>query len=327
VITINENGFFKDEFGEVEDGALSEPLKFVYRKSTKDLFVVIKIDESLTYDPWKEVSCAGVVIKAQDLLSPSGYRTNKYFDRIKKAGGLHEYFGCDVDMILSSIMPDKMLYGFSVQAYADMINTLQPDYYYTPDGETYLGEEWLSQMEINRVCADTRYLIRTFPNIKPIGLVKGCNIHQIDNHTNYLRRSGISRLVFHTGDYICRGSSAAIEQAIFFASSIRKKAPYLLVNGLGSMSSLKNFNFSDGIVTQNHFVEAFNGHFCNTDRSSGERRAVSRNDIMNNLRNIERNVSAIRLQKSLADWILSDGELSDGHHVLSDGSMNSRGGS
>jgi hypothetical protein len=177
-------------------------LKYANRKPTKDLFVVVKIDEPLTYEPWREVNCAGVVVKAQDLLSPSGQRTNKFFDRIKKAGGIHEYFGCDIDVILSSIMPDKMLEGFSVQSYADMIDALQPDSYYTPDGETYLGEEWLSQLEINRVSADARYLIRSFPNIKPIGLVKGCNIHQIDDHTNYLRRSGISHLVFHTGDYL-----------------------------------------------------------------------------------------------------------------------------
>jgi hypothetical protein len=215
-----------------------------------------------------------------------------------------------------------MIYGFSVQAYADMINTLQPDFYYTPDGETYLGEEWLSKMEINRVSADTRYLIRFCPNIRPIGLVKGCDIYQIEQHTTLLQNSGISRFVFHTGDYICRGSSAAIEQAIFFASSIRKRASYLFVNGLGSMSSLKNFNFADGIVTQNHFVEAFYGHFCDSKRNNGEKRRISRNDIMNNLRNIERNVAAIRSQKSLSQWILSDNESSIGLEICSDGSMN-----
>lgn len=207
-----------------------------------------------------------------------------------------------------------------------MIDTLQPDYYYTPDGETYLGEEWLSQQEIKRVSSDARYLIRSFPNIKPIGLVKGCNIQQIDNHTIFLMSAGISRLVFHTGDYLCRGSSAAIEQAIFFASSIRKKAPYLLVNGLGSMSSLKNFNFADGFVTQNHFVEAFYGQFCDPDRNDGRRRSVSRDDIMNNLRNIERKLSAIRLQKSLSDWMTTDGESNIGQLVDTEGSTNTRGG-
>jgi hypothetical protein len=267
-----------------------------------------------------------VVVKAQDLLSPSGQRTNKYYDRIKRAGGIHEYFGCDVDVILSSIMPDKMLDGFSVQAYADMIDTIQPDFYYTPDGETYLGEEWLSQQEIKRVSADARYLTRSFPNIKPIGLVKGCTIQQIEKHTIFLRSAGISRLVFHTGDYLCRGSSAAIEQAIFFANSIRKNAPYLLVNGLGSMSSLKNFNFADGIVTQNHFVEAFYGHVCDSDRNVGGRRSVSRNDIMNNLWNIERKLSAIRLQKSLSNWMTTDGESNIGQLVDNEGSTNIRGG-
>ncbi|MGD0081170.1 MAG: hypothetical protein ABSB80_11070 [Methanoregula sp.] len=92
------------------------------------------------------------------------------------------------------------------------------------------------------------------------------------------------------------------------------------------MSSLKNFNFADGIVTQNHFVEAFYGQFCDPDLNNGEKRAVSRIDIMNNLRNIERKMLAIRLQKSLSDWIITEGESSIGQPVKSDGSIDPRGG-
>lgn len=261
----------------------------------------------MTYAPWKETNCSGVMIKAQDFLSPSGHKTNKYFNSIKKAGGIHEYLGCEVEVALSSIMPDKMIYGFSVEAYANMIDIFQPDYYYTPDGETYLTKEWISRLEIDRVFSDSQLLFRTFPNIKPIGLVKGCNLRQIDDHTNRLLRSGVSRFVFHAGDYLCRGSSSAIEQAIIFAGSIRQKVPWLVINGAGAMSTLKNFSFADGFVTQSHFVDAFYGRFCDAPRTDDDKRAISRIDIMNNLRNIQRNISAIQLQKRLSDWIISDG--------------------
>jgi len=277
----------------------------------------------MTYAPWKEIDCSGVVIKAQDLLSPSGRKTNKYFDSIKKAGGIHECLGCEVEVVLSSIMPDKMIYGFSVEAYADMIDTLQPDYYYTPDGETYLTKEWISRLEINRVFSDSQLLLRTFPNIKPIGLVKGCNLRQIDDHANRLLRSGISHFVFHAGDYLCRGSSSAIEQAIIFAGSIRQKVPWLVINGAGAMSTLKNFSFADGFVTQSHFVDAFYGRFCDSPRTDDDKRAISRDDIMNNLRNIQRNVSAIQLQKRLSDWIISDG--TDGYEQQNSVLSNSNG--
>lgn len=297
--------------------------------SSKALYVVIKIDEPMTHAPWRDVDCSGVVVKAQDLLTPSGRKTNKYFDDIKRAGGIHEFFSCDADVIVSTIMPDRMIFGFSIEAYIEMIDALQPDYYYTPDGETYLTEEWVSRSEINRVFSDTQQLLRSFPHIKPIGLVKGCTLRQIDDHTHYLLRSGITRFVFHAGDYLCRGSSIAIDQAIAFACSIRQKVPWLLINGIGAMSSLKNFSYADGFVTQSHFVNAFYGQFCDQFRSNDEKRSISRNDIMNNLRNIRRNVSAIQLQKSLSEWMIIDGNDCFGQQnnaLVNSGSFGSKGG-
>jgi hypothetical protein len=257
----------------------------------------------MTHAPWREIDCSGVVIKAQDLLSPSGKKTNHYYDSIKKAGGICEYLGCEAEVILSSIMPDKMIYGFSIDAYADMIDSLQPDYYYTPDGETYLREEVVSRLEIKRVFFDTQILLRSFPHIKPIGLVKGCNLQQINDHTNQLLREGISQFVFHAGDYLCQGSSSVVKLAIGFACSIRKNVPWLVINGIGAMSMLNNFCFADGFVTQSHFVDAFYGQSCDASRPKNVIRSISRIDIMNNLRKIQRNVSSVQLQRPLSEWV------------------------
>lgn len=316
------NSFFS---GHERNQLVNSAAQTVFRlnNSPKEFYPVVKIDEPMTYSPWNEVYCSGVVVKAQDLLSPSGRKTNKFFESIKKAGGIHQYLNCEMEVVLSSIMPDKMIYGFTVEAYGDMIDILQPDSYYTPDGETYLTKEWISRMEINRVFTDTQNLLRSFPCIKPIGLVKGCNLTQVDDHTYRLLRSGISRFVFHAGDYICRGSSAAVDMAMVFASSIREKVPWLVINGVGAMSTLKNFSFADGFVTQSHFVNAFYGQFCEELRNPDEK-SVTRQDIMNNLRNIQRNVTAIQLQRTLTDWINIDGARSSEQNSMSNLNGNDR---
>lgn len=281
----------------------------------------------MTYAPWREIDCPGVVVKAQDFLTPSGQMTNKYYELVKKAGGVREFLGCECDVILSSIMPDKMIYGFSIGAYSEMIDTFQPDGYYTPDGETYLTKEWISRLEIDRVFSDAQLLIQSFPHIKPIGLVKGCSLQQIDAHSDRLLRSGVTHFVFHAGDFLCRGSSSAIAQSIYFASSIRQKVPWLVINGAGAMSTFKNFSFADGFVTQSHFVNAFYGQFSDTPRGDETKRTVSRDDIMKNLRNIQRNVTAIQLQKCLTDWILYDQGLDNCLPSNSNGLTGPKGGS
>jgi len=129
----------------------------------RQLIPVIKLSEPKTFRPWEKVDCFGVVIKTQHLLSVDGKRTNKIFDKIQSAGGIHSYIGYEGIVILSSIMPDKTIYGFSVNAYAAMIDALRPDFYLTPDGETYLDEPEISALEIDRIVKDTEFLIEACP--------------------------------------------------------------------------------------------------------------------------------------------------------------------
>ena len=151
------------------------------------------------------MDCFGVVIKAQQLLSTDGKRTNKNYDQILSTGGIHSFLGYEGVVILSSIMRDKAIYGFSTEAYAEMIDALRPDFYLTPDGETYLGEPELSSLEIDRIVSDSKLLIRSCPYSHPIGLIKGCSLRQIESHTSQLLDLGIFRFVFHAGEYLCRG--------------------------------------------------------------------------------------------------------------------------
>jgi hypothetical protein len=203
-------------------------------------------------------------------------------------------------------MPDKMIFGFSAGAYAEMIDALGPDIYFTPDGETYLGEGELAALEINRIVEDTDFLMKSCPNSRPIGLVKGCNVQQIDNHTVQLLDRGLSRFVFHTSDFLCRGTSCVTNKAIAFAYTIRKRVPWLGIYGIGAMKSLKNFSFADGYITQSHFVNPFYGRFRNLERINENDEKISREVIMNELHHIHQDISAIELQSTLSRWLLHE---------------------
>lgn len=268
----------------------------------RQLIPVIKLSEPKTFRPWEKVDCFGVVIKTQHLLSVDGKRTNKIFDKIQSAGGIHSYIGYEGIVILSSIMPDKTIYGFSVNAYAAMIDALRPDFYLTPDGETYLDEPEISALEIDRIVKDTEFLIEACPYSHPIGLVKGCTLPQIENHTAKLLERGLSRFVFHAGEYLCRGTSCTTEKGIAFASAIRKRVPWLGIYGIGAMKSLRSYSFADGYITQSHFVNPFYGRFRNAERMNNQGQEISREDIMNELLHINHDISAIELQSTLSRW-------------------------
>jgi hypothetical protein len=287
----------------VQQGQYNLP---IYRPGRRQLIPIIKLSESKTFRPWEKVNCDGVVIKAQHLLSADGKRTNRVFDKIQSVGGIHPFLEYEGIVILSSIMPDKTIYGFSAEAYAEMIDALRPDFYLTPDGETYLGESEISAFEIIRIVKDTEFLISSCLYSYPVGLVKGCNVQQIDSHTVQLLNLGLSRFVFHAGEYLCRGTSYITNMGITFASAIRKRVPWLGIYGIGAMKSLRSFSFADGYITQSHFVNPFYGRFRDSERINGDRNEISRDDIMNELHHIHQDISAIELQSSLSRWFLLD---------------------
>nr|WP_321351881.1 hypothetical protein [uncultured Methanoregula sp.] len=260
----------------------------------KTLYPIIKLDEPDTHSPWLDVDCQGIVIKAQHLLSKNGKRTNKIFDQISKSGGIHNFIGYPGTVILSSIMPDYTLSNFLPEDYARMIETLSPDYYITPDGETYLGEYARSSREINRMIHESERLIRLCPEYSPIGLVKGCTCQQNGDHTHALLDLGVTQFTFHASDYLRRGPAWVTDRAIYFAQVIRQKVPVFLVYGVGSMSSLQLFNFADGYITQSHFVNAYFGKkIFNENIDPTMRQKITRKDIMNILRRIKNDVDQV----------------------------------
>jgi len=267
---------------------------------------VIKLGEEKTYQPWEKATCPAVVVKAQDLLFRSGLSFKPIFNEIEDAGGIRKYLGFDGHIILSSIMRDQTILGFTPESYAKMIHVLKPDYYLTPDGETYSGEEHLSKYEINRILEDTDYLLRECPESKPIGLVKGCNVAQIGEHAEALLGRGLYFFAFHAGDYICRGDETSIMQATMFAKHIREKVPWLLVYGVGAGRNLVRFRFADGFVTQSHYINALNGKKLVNGRWLRLSRAVTHDDVQDNLAALEDVLISLDTQTGLKPWLAEE---------------------
>ena len=255
-------------------------------KPNKLLIPVIKLGERMTYAPWEIVPINSVIIKASDIFQSNGLSWRPIVKDVISAGGIHPYLGFDKNILLSSVMPDKTVYGITKEEYAKVINKLGFDGYFTPDGETYIGEWHLSRYEINRMLYETEYLLRTCPGKKPFGLVKGCNAEQIKNHAEKLNELGIESMVFHAGDFIRGGRWTEAQLAKVFAGVIRKEARTFFVYGVGSRKMLQKFSDADGFMTQNHIINALYRQTMENGKWVDNGKKAERADMMEILRRI-----------------------------------------
>lgn len=224
-----------------------------------DLYPVVKVNEPSIAWTWKNLDLGYLVVRLQDLISPHTYKLNKTFYDIKQKGGVHAFLGFSGKIILSLVMKDKLIANFGFVKCVEVINTLKPDFYTTPDGETYEGEEALSWKEIRRCFSETIKLIESCPHSKPIGHVKGCTRMQIFKHITLFKMVGIEDIMLHTGDFFRNNSPRMKLRAKEYALQIRKHAKTLILYGMGSQKRLHEFSFADAYITFNHFVTAING--------------------------------------------------------------------
>ena len=262
-------------------------------KPNKLLFPVIKLGEKMTYAPWEIIPTDSVIIKASDIFQSNGLSWRPIVKDVINAGGIHPYFEFNKNIVLSSVMPDKTLYGITKEEYARAINELGFDGYFTPDGETYLGEWHLSRYEINRMLYETEYLLKACPDKKPFGLVKGCNAKQVKDHAERLNKLGIESMVFHAGDFIRGGKWTEIQLARVFASVIRKEARTFFIYGVGSRKMLLTFSDADGFMTQNHIINALYRQTMENGKWVDSGKKAARVDMMGILRKIYEEVCYI----------------------------------
>ncbi len=276
-------------------------MKSAVRK--KFLVPIIKLPEKRTWRPWGAIECDSVIVNAHNLLSGTGLMTNKLFERVKEAGGLHDYIGFDGKVILSSIMPDKTIFGLTPERYAELIKVCKPDFYFTPDAETYLGFTNLSELEIARIEKEFLYILDSCPESIPIGLVKGSNLEQVRSHADFLSSKGVDYFVFHVGDYLCRGTMNSSSTARFFAREISCRGCRFMVYGVGSRKQIRLFSFADEFATQSHYVQAFYGKRLENGRPVKIRHEVTRADIMQNLVDVQKNVEKVEPTGLIFKWL------------------------
>lgn len=256
------------------------------------LLPAIKLHEPRTHEPWKYISCPGVVIKLEELLSADGRYTSTMFDKIRKKGGLHNFLDFEGMVILSTVMPDYAIFGLTPELYAWMINEIEPDYYLTPDGQNYFDRPNTSEYEIRRILRETDILLKAGLSSEPIGLVKGCCAKEATAHCRSLIDRGIEHHVMHVGDCIHRATKAEQEKMLSIYHHVAAQSPWLLIYGVGSRKYFRAFPSCNGFVTQSHYTYQFR---------KGEKDSPE-NRIMENLREEEETLLGIESNRTLDGW-------------------------
>ena len=263
---------------------------------------ILKINQPSLLAVHKNLPINVVIVRLQDLVSPT-YKFNSIFDQIKDAGGIHNHLGFDGEVVLSSIMRDDILPHFSAEKYALAINLLKPNFYTTPDCETYEGEVIKlpdgrifygnvekSLNQIQRSLSLTRTLIPLCPDSAPLGQVKGCNMQQLKFHMTQLKSLGIYDFVFHIGDFFRHGNPVFVQKAKSYATFIKRHSRTLMLYGMGSQKKLCEYSFADSYASMNYFIKARRGQeYIGTKlRRAGERYSPSlaRKNLIQMLKNM-----------------------------------------
>jgi hypothetical protein len=177
---------------------------------------------------------------------------------IKNAGGLHLFFPNGGKSILSSIMTDKKIAGFTREQLLSVIRATLPDSIITPDGETYRDELKRSKYVIEQSLDSIDYLLDNgVRSDQMIGLVLGANIRQIDEYIVELKQRKITTYCLHTGDFHFRRGAKSKRIALDYARHIRSQVPYLIVYGGGSRTFFQMYDFANAFITQSHAVAGF----------------------------------------------------------------------
>lgn len=240
-----------------------------------------------------------VVVRLLDLISSKTLELKNVFYSIKKAGGIHKYLNYPGIIILSLIVKDDMIVKLTPPDYAFIINNLKPNFYTTPDCETYEGEETVSIEEIKKSLFFTKELMKLCNFSSPVGHVKGCNEWMIEEHTKILKMLGIKDFIFHTGDFFRYGDSNMINKAKNLAFKIRPHARYLFLYGMGSQSHLLSFSFADAYITNTHLVTALNGKKFVGTKKVRYSKSYNIKIAKNNLIEIYNNLQKLGKQKKL----------------------------
>jgi len=254
-----------------------------------------------------------IVIRLQDLLTPSGDSFNKTFHEIKSAGEIHAHQNFNQNIILSTVMKDNLIAKVPLKMYVEAIKILKPDSCFTPDAETYESTTYkknnvlfydgqkVATEEVKRISAATIFLKQMFPYQHFIGLVKGSTKEVVKSHAKFLVSQGIDDLAFHTGDFMRFGINDNIQRAKLYATAIKGIGKRLYLYGMGCQSRLLEFSFADAYITYNHFITARHGIKYHGTKQLPSKKGYSVNLVRNNLIELIKNVDNMKSQKNIME--------------------------
>ena len=274
----------------------------------KLLVPTVKLDNKESILPVRAISPPMIVVRIQDLLTKKRVQLNELFYKIKRAAGIHSFLKYNGKIILSTIMKDYLLKKINAPIYFDILEGLKPDYYITIDCETYDNESEYSKKQLKEACLKTMELIKLFPEICPIGLIKGSNRKQILGHHNFLKRLGINIFILHAGDFFRHGDNKQIQKLKNYANLIKKKDNILFLYGFGSQKRIDEFSFVDGYITYSHMVNAQNGIIFNQKKKQRNTKMSYHKAGIYNLKQMLLNLTEIKNQTKLNKYITQWGE-------------------
>src|SRR3989344_7413920 len=140
-----------------------------------ELYVIIKVNQKNVRDVWKTVDTPFLIVRLQDMICSKSYKFNKTYEEIKNAGSINKFLNTDKNIILSLIMRDEMIRGFTPEKYIEAIKTLKPSCFTSVDGWTYEGDIQMAEKEITRCVLQTSIIMKECPDVIPIGQIKGCS--------------------------------------------------------------------------------------------------------------------------------------------------------
>ncbi len=260
---------------------------------------IVRLDDKSTMNIWRAIPVKFLTVRLQDILKGSSADFNKTFYEILAAGGVHNYLEFNGPVVLSAIMRDYLISKLGIDGYVEAINVLKPDYYTTPDCETYEGFVKSSWREIDRILEMTKDIMSSCPYSEPIGQVKGCNEYQVDYHIQKLKEMGIDKFVFHVGDFFRNGDKTMINKARFLSSRIRPHTKSLILYGMGSQKKILEFSFADAYVTFGYFTTARYGMMYKGTKKIKYARDYNPSIAMLNLIEMYKNVASIKKQCKL----------------------------
>jgi hypothetical protein len=227
--------------------------------NTVEPIIVATNEKSLSLLRNPNFGCSRAYLRASEFITSDGKSLTPLFYRIAAKGGFNTANDIDTPIVLSLIMDDSRCSGLSARTVSRLIKGLKPAYCTTMDEATYLRDKSWSIHKLKQIRTKNRQVIKHHPEMKFIGVIKGCTGEQIQEHVSELQSLGIDQFIFHIGDYIAHGNKYELKCSKEFVQTIRRMVPTLYLYGIGSKIMIQTFPYVDGIITLNHIIEPHNG--------------------------------------------------------------------